>query len=296
MPTTIVVRAPAKVNLYLGVGSVRPDGYHDVTTVLQAIDLADQIEISPAEILSVLCEPDLSIPQEQNLAYKAAVAFGELTHTPVTCRIVVSKRIPDGAGLGGGSSDAAAVLAGLAHIHGVPRTDLLLADAARSVGVDVAFFLVGGAAMLAGRGDELVRRLPALPGHVVLVKPSGTLSTADVYREFDRDPQLAAGPEGAVAALYAGDLGVLGNALANNLEPASFALVPESREALGWVRGRPGVTGGALAGSGSAVFGLCESAHVAETVAADAEARGWWSATAGFSASGAEVREEQGAE
>ena len=115
----ITLLAPAKVNLYLGVGGRAPDGYHDVITVLQALDFGDTVRILPADELAVTTSVDLGIPESENLAYRAALAFAEEFSVAPRVVIEIEKRIPVGAGLAGGSSDAAAVIVGLAHLHGV---------------------------------------------------------------------------------------------------------------------------------------------------------------------------------
>lgn len=291
MKRSLRVTAPAKVNLYLGVGDLRPDGYHSVSTILQTLELCDEIELSQADEGSLLCEPDLGLPREENLAWQAAEAFSELVADVGPVAIVVHKRIPHGAGLGGGSSDAAGVLVGLAHLAGVDVGDPRMLEAAKSLGADVPFFLTGGTALFGGRGDDFVRRLPGIDAEVVLVKPADPVSTADAYRAFDTDPQVPAGPEAVSAALVARDAGVLGNALANNMEKAASSLVPQIGEALRWLSAQEGVVGVALAGSGSCCFGLCDSAEAASQAADAAATQGFWSTSTRFRNAGARVVE-----
>jgi 4-diphosphocytidyl-2-C-methyl-D-erythritol kinase len=269
--------APAKVNLYLAVGGVRPDGYHDVLTVMQALELHDTVELSPAEALSVACEPDPGVPAEENLAWRAAEALGAALGREPAFRIVVGKRIPAGAGLGGGSADAAAVLAGIARFWGVPREDRRLLSVAASLGADVPFFLEGGCALLDGRGDRLVRRLRVPRLRLALVNPLVPVPTAAAYAAFDAAPQPAPpGPGAMLSALDSGDPGLVAAALYDNLTPAATALVPEVADALALVEAAPGVLGACMAGSGSTVFGVFrDPAGAARTVAAARE-RGWW--------------------
>lgn len=272
------VTAPAKVNLYLGVGAGRDDGYHDVTTVFQALDLVDTVTVTPAASLSVTCDVDLGIPAEQNLAFRAARAYADAFGTSADVAVLIDKHIPAGAGLAGGSGNAAAVLAALATRDGVSLDDPRLIEVAARLGSDVPFFLTGGAALMAGRGDRLVRRLPTAFANVAVVKPADPVPTAAAYAAFDRSPALANGPEATIAALLVGDPFVLATALDNNLTSASASIVPEIAEALAWIGSMPGVLGRAMAGSGSAVFAICEDAASAEAVAQAAQARGWWSA------------------
>lgn len=273
---TVVVTAPAKVNLFLGIGAIRPDGYHDVTTVIHTLEFADTIRLELADTFSLTCNEDLGIPAEDNLAYRAALAFAEEFGAPGGVAIDLTKRIPAGAGLAGGSSDAAAVLAGLAALTGRDIEDARLAALAQRLGADVAFFLAGGAALMSGRGDEIVRRLPAQSIPVVVVKPAAPVHTSLAYRAFDADPVEPGTPDAVVAALEAGDQVALGLALENNMTRCAIALVPEVEDALAWVRAEPGVLGAAVSGSGSSVFALCSDDGVAQRISDDATRRGLW--------------------
>jgi 4-diphosphocytidyl-2-C-methyl-D-erythritol kinase len=287
------VIAPAKVNLFLGIGPVRSDGYHEVVSVFHALSLADEIFMEPAERLVFECSTDLGVPAEQNLAHRAACALGEALRREPSVHIRIKKRIPHGAGLGGGSSDAAAVIAGLAQLWGLDTKDPRCRAVAASLGADVPFFLTGGAALMSGRGDELVRDLPALVGTpAVLVRPPRPVSTAAAYRMFDLAPVAPGDPRAVIEALEAGDAEALATAVHNNMEAASFSVEPLVAEAVGWTRQSPGVRGAIVAGSGSAVFGLCEDRAAAELVASQALAHGWWSEPIELVAHGATVVSE----
>lgn len=290
----IRVVAPAKVNLFLGIGAVRADGYHDLVSVFHALELADEILIAPAETLSVTCEPPLDIPAADNLAYRAAVRLGELVGRESAVALTLRKSIPHGAGLGGGSSDAAATIAGLAHLWGLDRRDPRCLQAAAETGADVAFFLVeGGAALMAGRGEELVAEIDALSGvPVVLVRPFEPVSTAAAYIAFDADPTPAGDPDPLVSALHDGDVGALAASLENNLEEVAARIVPAVGEVLAWVRAQPGVLGAHVAGSGSAVFGIMDSDSEARRIAEQAADLGWWGCATQLRARGAHVVEE----
>lgn len=287
------LHAPAKVNLYLAVGDRRSDGYHDVTTVLAALDFADELTLSPARELSVTTEPDLGIPAEDNLAYRAARDLGAAVGREPRAAIRVRKRIPHGAGLGGGSSDAAAVLAGLAAWWGLAPADPRLLEVARGIGADVAFFLRGGTALFSGRGDRLVRELPFVELPVVIVRPDQPVPTGAAYAAFDRHLRVSApGPEGLTAALDSGDSRAVASELYNNMTDASCGLVAEVADALAWLRARRGVLGSAMAGSGSAVFGVCESHDAAASAARDVAPEGWWSVATRTVAGGVRVTDE----
>lgn len=276
--STLRVIAPAKVNLYLEIGGRRADGFHDVTTVLTAVDLADEIMMRHADCLTSTCEPDLGIPAEENLAYRAARDLAGVLGRNPDVDISVRKRIPHGAGLGGGSSDAAGVLAGLAQVWGLAPDNETVLGVARSLGADVAFFLYGGTALFDERGDRFVRSLPFVPLDLVLVRPDEPVPTGAAYAAFDR--QLHASPPGVdplEGALEARDVSGIATALFNNMTEASVGLVEAVGEALAWTRSREGVMGAAMAGSGSAVYGICRDATVARSIAEDARSAGWWS-------------------
>lgn len=288
----VTLLAPAKVNLYLGVGAVRLDGYHDVVTVLQTLEFGDVVRILPADELVVTTSVDLGISERDNIAYRAALAFADEFSVPPRAVIEIEKRVPAGAGLAGGSSDAAAVIVGLARIHGVDPRSERCAAVARGLGADCAFFLTGGAALMTDRGDTLEASLPALFVHVVLVKPPEPVPTAAVYAQFDLAPPPASGEHRVVEALNTGDLRLLANSLGNNLTAASANLVPEVIDALAWVGGQPGVLGAAMAGSGSATFALCEDADAAVLAAEGAREHGWWATATTTRPTGVEITDE----
>ena len=275
---SITVRAPAKINLYLAVGARRDDGYHDVTTVLQSLELHDTVRIAPAAALSLSCDAELGIPAEKNLAYRAAVAFEAALGIPAGVHIALEKGIPAGAGLGGGSADAAAVLAGLAHLGGVAVDSAELAAVARTLGADVPYFLIGGAALFEGRGDRFVRRLPFVPMDVVVVQPPGRVVTAAAYAAFDREQSRPAAPgvRHLADAVRFADVPEVARQLFNNMTTPSSGLVAGIADALAWVREAPGVLGAAMAGSGSSVFGICSDIEGARAVEDAARERGWW--------------------
>jgi 4-diphosphocytidyl-2-C-methyl-D-erythritol kinase len=258
------LRTAAKVNLDLRVGARLPDGYHPVETVLQTIDLGDELSVGPAPRGQVLLEvegPEAVPAGEDNLVLRAARALLEAAGRDGRrlrggLRLHLSKRVPSGAGLGGGSGDAAATLMLLDRYLGLgwPRRRLL--GLARQLGADVPFFLAGGLARGSGRGDRL-RRLAPLPRLPVLVLvPRLRLSTAKVYRQFD-EMALTSAKSGFRMRPPVGGLRrrVPVTGLLNDLERPVFQRYPalarvkaEFREAGALVAG--------LSGSGSAVFGI----------------------------------------
>lgn len=279
MSVTLV--APAKVNLYLAVGDERPDGFHGLDTVFMALDLGDEVAVRPAERLSLVCEPAVDVPDEANLAWRAAVAMGEAFGRPSGFALHVTKRVPAGSGLGGGSADAAAVIAALASMWGAAADDPRLMAVASSLGADAAFPLLGGCALYTDRGERLVRRLPVPDIHLAIARGPRGVSTADAYAMFDRlGHDVPPGTGALEAALASGDARSIGAALHNNMTSAALALVPEIGDALAFIRAQDGCTGTALCGSGAAVFGVFTDRAEAEMAVGRARERGLWAATA----------------
>ena len=261
--------APAKLNLFLEVPRRRPDGYHEVESLMVAVDLFDELTFrdDPSGAISLTCDdPDLPV-DGRNLVVRAAEALKRDSGRDLGSRIALKKAIPAQAGLAGGSSDAAATLAALDHLWGLGTPPGRLAELAAEIGSDVAFFLHGPAAVCRGRG-ELVEPV-SLPNSLtfVLVAPRVGLSTADVYRRLT--PPEASRPIGpAVAALDLGDPEALGRSLFNRLQPVAEAIRPELasvRDALAGLR--PHLCGSLMSGSGSAYFGLARDAEAARHAA-----------------------------
>lgn len=254
----VVILAPAKINLGLAVLGRRPDGYHELLTLFQAVSLCDRLVLRRRRSgIRVNC-PALAGLGADNLAHRAAALFFEMSGAAGGVEIDIEKRIPAGGGLGGGSSDAAASLLGCCRLFGVCATGEQLRGWAATLGSDVPFFVEGGAAVGAGRG-EAVRPIEPWRGAataLIHVPPEG-LSTPAVYGRLD--PAGLTGDRRAFRILLArwggGDLRRLGAALFNDLEGAAFALNPRLaavKDALG----AAGAAGALLCGSGSSVVGL----------------------------------------
>ena len=214
---TLQIEAYAKINLGLRVLSKRPDGYHEIDTVLQSIDLCDLITLAPQQDgeISLTMMPDLDIPAEQNLALQAAQLLRKQVGLPMGVHVHIDKRIPVSAGLGGGSSDAAAVLAGLNELFALGLSVHELMALGAELGSDVPFFLLGGRCRARGRGERLEKLPDALIEQeiYVLLVPPFALSTHEVYRTFDQlhPPQMLNSP-------YPNDLEVAALALRPNLK------------------------------------------------------------------------------
>lgn len=273
------VFAPAKVNLYLAVGAQRPDGFHAVDTIMQSVAVGDTVTIEESSAFSFACSPDPGVPPDKNLAHRAVVAMARRFSRPASVTVSIDKRIPAGSGLGGASADAAAAIAGLAELWGIDADHPGLVEVARSLGSDVPFFLEGGAARYTGRGDVLMHRLPSLDAPLVLVCPPERISTAEAYRAFDSlDAAIAPSPGPLEEALRREDVQSVARMLFNAMTGSSARLVDGIGSALAFVSSHPGVIGASMSGSGSAVFGICESDSAAVSCARSAQGSGFWAA------------------
>jgi 4-diphosphocytidyl-2-C-methyl-D-erythritol kinase len=271
----LVVQASAKVNLDLRIVGRRPDGFHELRTVFQSLALADRLEIRRTRgRFRLECDAPGVPADRTNLVWRAAEAAWRAAKRkgPVSgLTISVEKRIPPAGGLGGGSSDAAATLAGVDRVLGLGLGLDELHRAAATLGSDVPFFLVGGTALGLGRGEDLYP-LPDLPAlDVVLVRPDFGVNTADAYRWF-------AAETGASRSLAAQRLGVPwkagGLALANDLERVVLPRHPGSLAAREQLQ-RAGAGVALMAGSGSTVFGLFDDRERARAAARRLVRPGW---------------------
>jgi 4-diphosphocytidyl-2-C-methyl-D-erythritol kinase len=271
----LTLSAPAKINLRLLVGPAGADGYHPVRSLMVALNgLSDTVAIARADERKVRC-PGLDGPD--NLAWRALDALERAVGRPVPCAVDIVKRIPTRAGLGGGSSDAAATLCGANRLLGLGLDEAALETVAGQVGSDVPFFIRGGAQWAAGRGERLTPTWT--PAFVALIAaPPLGLSTADVYRAFDAGPAPA--PDDGVDAPEG--MPALAGWVRNDLWPAAASLQPElNRLAADLVAA--GANAALLCGSGAAVAGLYTSSTAAhrgaKAVAAGAPDVRFWVAT-----------------
>jgi len=264
--------APAKVTPFLSVGARGADGYHEIEAVMQAVSLYDEVSLEDAAGFSVSVEPAGAAPEdESNLALRAARAFAALHPSGEGVLVTISKRIPVAAGLGGGSADAAAALAGLNRMWDTHVSLKALEKIGAGVGADVPFCVRGGTAAARGVGENLSVLPCPRPVWWVMGISGASLSTADVYEEFDR---LGGGrlddPYDVADALARSDLDRLASALRNDLERAALSLAPQirsGRDALG----AAGALGVVLAGSGPTWLGLARDEVHARGVAASVE-------------------------
>jgi 4-diphosphocytidyl-2-C-methyl-D-erythritol kinase len=271
----VTVRAAAKVNLCLGVGSVRPDGYHPLATVYHAIGMYDDVTVTPAAdwSLHVTAHERIDVTEvptdESNVALRAGRLLAEHHRLDRCARVVVDKGIPVAGGLAGGSADAAATLLALDRLWRLETPDEELLELGGRIGSDVPFALVGGTARGDGRGEVVERVEDNGAWWWVVVESDIGLSTPRVYAEFDRirgtdvpEPQV---PAGLLAALAAGDPELLAATLANDLQEPALHLRPDLRDVLA-LGTAAGALQGLVSGSGPTCVFLCADHDRAQQV------------------------------
>lgn len=279
---TLTVRAPAKINLHLGVGAPRPDGFHPLTSVYQAVGVYDDLRIADSDGWSV----DVTVADwmdrshvplaGDNIVDRAAALLAAHHGLAATGEVHIAKEIPVAGGMAGGSADAAAALVGLDRLWDAHTSDADLLALAAHLGSDVPFSLVGGTALGTGRG-EIVEPVSDRGTWWWVLVPSteGGLSTPEIYRHFDRlspdAPAVPPMPDALLAALDAGDPHALAAALHNDLQPAALDLRPDLAGLLG-AGESAGALRGVVTGSGPTCVFLCESAEAARAVATDLRA------------------------
>ena len=274
----VSIRAHAKINLDLRVLGTRPDGFHELRTVFQALALHDTIECVPREgPFAIECET-AGVPLDRsNLVWRAAQALWRSLRREGSVRDVLvrlHKRIPLQGGLGGGSTDAAATLAALVRLWRVPIRPSQLVDVAATLGADVPFFLSGGTALGLGRGDEIYP-LADLPRHwVVLLVPGFGVASIDAYRWYDEE---RASPHGAMtreAQYVPGPWPSRAAQMINDLEAPIARHHPEIEQMKTALR-RAGALAAAMSGSGSTVFGLFQKRKDAVLAVERLSGSGW---------------------
>ena len=256
---TLYEGAFAKLNLTLDVLGKRPDGYHDLQSVMQTISIRDDIEIDvgTGKPWKLECTQEGIPTDEKNLAWKAAKVFFDATgKDPDGLEIRITKRIPSQAGLGGGSADAGAVLRALNRHYEYPLSILALAELGAQVGSDVPFCTLCGTAMVEGRGER-VRKLPDIPDCVfVICKPEFSVSTPELYQKIDQF-EIAKHPDNKAmeSAILAGDLGKVAENVLNVFDP----VVTQDHLELNYIKSifnSYGSMAQQMTGSGSAVFAM----------------------------------------
>lgn len=303
MKNVTKIISPAKVNLVLAVGEKQESGFHEVQTIMHSLALHDTLSMrrfddeGSGDGLQVMlkCESSftidpLLIKAEENIAYKAVVELAKaLGRTQdETIEMILNKVIPAEAGLGGGSSNAAAALVGAATLWGVGVEDERVQEVASRLGADVSFFLKGGCARLSGKGDVFEAQLEPRSGFVLLVRPDAGVSTGKAYAAFDEDPVLPSSEYlSSIATLDA----AVDVSLYNNLEKAACSVTPVVAQVLEWGRAAAGEENVVLCGSGSAVCCIFDSYQAACEASVEARKHEWWTRVTSFSPLGAAIME-----
>ncbi|MGA6158086.1 4-(cytidine 5'-diphospho)-2-C-methyl-D-erythritol kinase [Stenotrophomonas sp. NPDC087984] len=288
MTRPVTARVPAKVNVQLAVGGLRPDGFHDLANVFLAVGLHDEVTATPSDTLRITIEgadADQVPLDHTNLAARAAVALAERHGIEPGVHLHIAKDIPVAGGMAGGSADAAGALLACDALWGTKATRDELLQICADLGSDIPFSLVGGAALGRGRGELLTPLETGGTFHWVFAVADGGLSTPAVYRECDRLREASGAGAGAadvpdpepsqalLDALRTGDATALAAAVSNDLQPAALSLRPALAATL-----RAGAAAGALAslvsGSGPTCAFLAKDPEAAQAVAAALAASG----------------------
>jgi 4-diphosphocytidyl-2-C-methyl-D-erythritol kinase len=277
--TVFTLPAFAKINWTLRVLGRRPDGYHELRTIFQTITLQDRLTfMSRSDERLCLTSDAPTIPaDESNLVHRAAVALRLRHGIDKGASIHLLKRIPAQGGLGGGSSDAAVALLGLAHLWQIETDQRELSEIGASLGADVPFFFTGGTALGTGLGTEVSTLTPAHAGHLLIVTPEAGVSTAEAYKALSQ-PALTKAESDIMLSISCADAqfpGPLHEVLYNDFERVVFRLEPEIERAKRALLDA-GARGALLAGSGSSVFGIFDNGEAQARAAASLKReRGW---------------------
>jgi 4-diphosphocytidyl-2-C-methyl-D-erythritol kinase len=278
----ILEQAPAKLNLILNVFPTVRDGRHQLLSIFTTLDLADTLNISfqpgrqPDYELNISCAPHinkLQIPIEKNILTRTLRTFEQQRGQPLqgSIRLDLHKEIPAAAGLGGGSSDAAALIRALAQLDGRQLDDPVCLSTAMLAGSDVSFFLQGGCALVGDTGQTITERFVLPNLDILLVKPTRGVSTAKAYQHFDINPQEPSDLKSLAVLLRTAEISEMAPTpeqiakhLGNNLQPAALALCPESAKVITTLEQQSGIYKVLVSGSGSTVFAVCASKEAAE--------------------------------
>jgi 4-diphosphocytidyl-2-C-methyl-D-erythritol kinase len=271
------VKSYAKINWTLDVLFKREDGYHELRTIYQTVSLYDRLRISQTtDAIEIVCDDERVPADETNLAHKAAVLLCDAANVKAGARIEIEKRIPVAAGLGGGSSNAAATLLGLARLWRVELAEREMIALAARLGSDVPFFLIGGTALGVGRGEEVYGIEETECEDILLVNPGFAVSTAVAYGRLSRLTTKDAARIIPFTLLAAKAIRKLPLAASNDLEETVSAAHPEIAE----VKRRLlslGARHALMSGSGATLFAVFDNSQMSERAQFEMRAAGYWS-------------------
>ena len=262
-------KALAKINLTLDIVGKREDGYHELETIMHTVSLHDKVTLLPGEGegVGLWCNLPYVPRDSRNIAYKAALAFFQETGKKGAVHIKLQKRIPVGAGMAGGSTDAAAVLHLLNRAYGSPLGRKKLHELALTLGADVPFCLETGCRLARGIGEKLTPAPHLPPCGILVIKPRYSISTKSLFQKMDAEPlQQRPDTQAMLRALEEGDLEKIGANLGNVMEPVACALHPQEQELREKILAEKAL-GARMTGSGSALYGLFENSQQAEKAA-----------------------------
>lgn len=271
--------ARAKVNLTLDILGVRADGYHEVSLIMQTIELADDVELEKISggvrlaMDATRIAGGENIPtDERNLAWRAALEFQKFCGKDLGVAITLTKKVPAAAGLAGGSADAAAVIRGMNRLYELNLTEADLCAIGSRVGSDVPFCIIGGTCLAEGRGEILTRLAPMKKFSVVLAKPDGEISTAWAYKTYDANPATIHPPtEEIIKQLERGEYGAAFKNFSNVLENVALKKIPAIAECKKKFLAA-GASVALMSGSGPTVFALTDDDSSAKKIAAAIDA------------------------
>ena len=249
----MIYKSPAKINLSLDVISKRSDGYHELKMIMQTVSLYDEIDIEKDVKISIGCNKKNIPLNNKNLAWKAAEAFFEYTSIKGGCKIFINKKIPDGAGLGGGSSNAATVLIALNDIYNTKLTDCELINIAVKIGADVPFFILKGTCLAEGIGEKLTRIENNTNPFILIYKPSFSISTKWAYENLKINSKPVYDINKITENLKNKNYNF--SDIFNYLEDVSITEYSEIYDIKNKMK-RLGATAALMSGSGSSVFGI----------------------------------------
>ena len=276
---TVEKQSPCKVNLLLNILAKRDDGFHELETVMQPVQWFDRLTFAPANGFQLTCSDPALPTDSRNLVYRAAEKFFAAAGLPSGVRVHLEKHIPQAAGLGGGSGNAATTLIGLNELFSNPLPPEQLHSIAASLGSDVPFFLQANPALATGRGERIkpLSPFPALHGRaLLLIHPGFGIATAWAYQQLSRFPGALNGASGRaeklIALLQSNDARAALEEMYNSLEAPALQKYPLLVLFQEFLRGN-GALGALMSGSGSTTFAICEDQPAAQTLAERFRAR-----------------------
>lgn len=293
---SVVVRARGKINFTLDVLGKRPDGFHEVSMVMQSISLHDVLSFQPSDYLELIWDPRGSRPpmlalDESNDILRAARRLKEISGSRRGAAIWLDKQLPIASGLGGGSADGAATLVGLNRLWQLNYTDEDLMQIAAQLGSDMPFCIVGGTAVASGRG-EIIKQLPfAGIWHLAMFKPPQGISTKLVYTSLQTNKVPSPVTELMVKSIKAGEQAKLPELMSNHLESITFSMMPELQQ-LKETLIFAGAEKAMMSGSGPTVFAITQDLELAKKLVQEHTPSGWWSNVCQTSPIGCEFVED----